>query len=106
MQSQEKMTDVNIAMHLFSDAVENRFDTALLISGDADLVPVVQTVHSLFPGKKVVCGFPPERGSKHLSAVVSAYFTIGRAKLAASQLPDLVTSGDGVSSATKPPRWS
>lgn len=33
----EKMTDVNISIELLSDAFQNIFDIALLISGDSDL---------------------------------------------------------------------
>src|SRR5437870_225149 len=35
--SQEKMTDVNIAVELMKDAFQDEFDTALLISADSDL---------------------------------------------------------------------
>src|SRR5579872_5314912 len=37
----EKMTDVNIAVEMMTDAFEDRFDTAMLISGDSDLTPPV-----------------------------------------------------------------
>jgi uncharacterized LabA/DUF88 family protein len=50
---EEKRTDVNVAVTLFRLAHEDRFDTALLISGDTDLAPAVEMVRSTFPGKKV-----------------------------------------------------
>lgn len=105
-QPMEKMTDVNIALNLLSDAIEDNFDTALLVSGDADLVPVVSKVFELFPGKRIVCGFPPKRGSKHLATSVSAHFTIGRGKIAAAQLPPKVVSSDGTRSVSRPLRWA
>ena len=37
--SNEKMTDVNIATHMIIDAFQDKYDTAILISGDSDLVP-------------------------------------------------------------------
>jgi uncharacterized LabA/DUF88 family protein len=43
----EKMTDVNIASHMLIDAFQDRFDMALLISGDSDLVPPIKFIHSL-----------------------------------------------------------
>ncbi len=46
---EEKETDVNIALHLLRDAHQDRFDRALLISGDSDLVPAVRMVRALFP---------------------------------------------------------
>lgn len=50
----EKMTDVNIATELLSDAFADRFDVALLVSADSDLVAPVQKVRQLFPQKRVV----------------------------------------------------
>jgi uncharacterized LabA/DUF88 family protein len=60
---QEKKTDVNIATQLLCDAFHEEFDTALIVSGDADLVPPVQAVRALFPKKRVVVAFPPKRYS-------------------------------------------
>src|ERR1039457_6521573 len=49
----EKMTDVNIAVELMQDAFQDRFDTALVISADSDLVGPVLAVQKLFPNKRV-----------------------------------------------------
>lgn len=38
----EKMTDVNIAVEMLSDAYANAYDAALLISGDSDLIPPIK----------------------------------------------------------------
>jgi len=91
----EKMTDVNIAVELLSDAYQNKFDTALLISADSDLTAPIEKVRQLFPKKKVVIAFPPDRSSKELKRVSSAYFTIGRSVLAISQFDNQVTSNSG-----------
>jgi uncharacterized LabA/DUF88 family protein len=91
----EKMTDVNIATELLTDAFQDRFDTALLISADSDLVAPIVRVKALFAAKRVVVGFPPDRHSGALASRASASFQIGRAKIAASQLPDPVTKPDG-----------
>ena len=48
----EKMTDVNIATEILSDAFQNLFDIALLVSADSDLVAPVKKVQSLFPSKE------------------------------------------------------
>lgn len=92
--AKEKMTDVNIATELVSDAYENLYDTAILVSGDADLTPAVRKVLAL-PGKRIVVAFPPKRVSQHLRQSCSASFVIGRAKLSASQLPGSVEKSDG-----------
>ena len=38
---EEKMTDVNIAVRLLADAFEDRFDVALLLTADSDLITPV-----------------------------------------------------------------
>jgi uncharacterized LabA/DUF88 family protein len=103
-QSQEKMTDVNIAVEMLSDAVEDVFDTALLVSGDADLVPAVETIRRLFPAKRIVAAFPPERVSQALRKEVHAHFVIGRLNLARSQLPESVARANGTT-LTRPAKW-
>jgi uncharacterized LabA/DUF88 family protein len=91
----EKMTDVNIAVELLSDAFQNRFDTVLLISADSDLVPPLQRIRQLFADKRIVVAFPPQRSSKGLMKVAHAYFTIGREILTESLLPVEVKKKDG-----------
>jgi uncharacterized LabA/DUF88 family protein len=91
----EKMTDVNIAVRMVEDAYLNKFDTAILISGDSDLCPPIDMVRSGFPAKKIVIAFPPDRFSNHLKQKAHAHFSIGRANIAKSQLPETITRGDG-----------
>lgn len=50
---EEKETDVNIALYLLRDAQADRFDRALIISGDSDLAPAVRMVRDLFPAKDI-----------------------------------------------------
>jgi uncharacterized LabA/DUF88 family protein len=91
----EKMTDVNIATEMLSDAVTDRFDTALLCSADSDLVAPVQQVRQLFPDKRVIVVFPPARHSNALNQVASACLHLDRATLAKSVFPDQVVKPDG-----------
>ncbi len=101
----EKMTDVNIAVEMFSDAAKNKFDTALLLSADSDLVPLVMSIKNTFAQKRVVVAFPPKRSSIELIGVAHAYLHIGRAKLAHSLLPDKVKRADGFI-LQRPPTWA
>jgi uncharacterized LabA/DUF88 family protein len=101
---EEKMTDVNIAVELLTDAFDNNLDTALIISGDSDLSRAIQAMLTRFPEKKVCVAFPPERVSQHLKAIASAYIRIGRRTLAASQLPETTKSLSG-HILTRPSRW-
>ena len=89
------MTDVNIAVQLLSDAFEDGFDTALLISGDSDLTTPVRKLRMQFPDKKLIVAFPPARQSFELKKAANAAFTIGEANLRQSQLPPQVQRADG-----------
>mgnify|MGYP001232338937 CR=1 FL=1 len=102
---EEKMTDVNIAVEMLTDAYCDRFDTALLISADSDLWAPVDRIKTLFPARRIVAVFPPERTSERLRSTVHASFTLGRGIIAKSQLPDPVVKPDGFAIA-KPTHWS
>ncbi|MEW6216707.1 MAG: NYN domain-containing protein [Candidatus Bipolaricaulota bacterium] len=101
---EEKMTDVNMAVEMMLDAFQDRWDTALLVSGDSDLTAPIQRIRSLFTGKRIVVAFPPDRTSVQLRKVAHAYLTIGRKKLADSQFPDTVRKADGYT-LTRPEEW-
>ncbi len=101
----EKMTDVNIATHIIVDAFQDRYDTAMLISGDSDLVPPVRAVHDLFRQKRVFVAFPPKRHNQTVAAAAKGWMVIGRKKLAESQLPPIVTKASGYQLA-KPVEWN
>lgn len=95
IRNEEKMTDVNIAIALTSDAFSNRFDTALLVSADSDLTGPLLQVKQLFPTKRIVVAFPPARTSARLLQEAHAAFTISRKKLKDSQFPEQVVKPDG-----------
>lgn len=101
----EKMTDVNIAVQMLQDAYQDKFDTAVLISGDSDLLPPIIAIKKLFPIKKVVVAFPPNRHNRSLQKHASGSFIIGRKKLKDSQLPDTVIKRDGYV-LTRPAEWT
>ena len=103
--SQEKMTDVNIAVELLCDAFRDDFDVAVVVSGDADLVPAIRQLKGLFPGKRVVCAFPPRRSSKALQQVVDGHYVIGRAAFSGSQLPQTIQRKAGGAPIARPPEW-
>ena len=48
----EKGTDVNLAVHAISKGLHNAYDTAIIVSGDTDYIPVMDTLNSI--GKMVV----------------------------------------------------
>ena len=89
------MTDVNIAVSLLGDAMDDRYDMALLVSADSDPVPPVVAICSRFPSKRVIVASPPKRHSMKLAGAATACFTIGRKTLQDSQFPEQVTKPDG-----------
>lgn len=86
----EKMTDVNISVELMKDAFQDRFDVALLISADSDLVSPIRSIQQLFPNKKVTSIFPPGRFSSALKSISARALRMGHLELAKSLLPDQV----------------
>lgn len=104
-QNEEKMTDVNIATRLLCDAIDDAFDTAMIVSADSDLVSPVELVRQRFPTKRVIVACPPKRHSARLDLAANASFTIGRKKLQDSQLPDAITKPDGFV-LHRPATWS
>jgi uncharacterized LabA/DUF88 family protein len=100
----EKMTDVNIATELLTDAFQDEFDTALLYSADGDLSRPLTAVTRLFPKKLVVIAFPPKRSSKELRRVATACTNVSRNVLAKSVFPNPVIKRDG-SVLQRPKGW-
>lgn len=100
----EKMTDVNIATNMLIDAHTNKFNVALLISGDSDLVPPIRAIHKHFKDKRVIVAFPPKRHNLSVAKVSKGSFIIGRKKLKDSQLPEKITKKDGYV-LIKPKEW-
>ena len=102
---QEKKTDVNIATELLCDAHSDAFDTAVIVSGDADLVPPVAAIRRLFPHKKIVVAFPPCRYSAELALNANASMRIFESYFRKSRLPEKVTLASGAV-VTRPPKWA
>ena len=72
IRSEEKQSDVNIASHMLMDACRNRYDAAIVVSGDGDLATPIRMVISEF-SKPVVVLNPQRRSSYHLEQVATAY---------------------------------
>lgn len=100
----EKMTDVNIATQLLIDAYQDKYDMAMLISGDSDLVPPIKAIHELFNKKRIFVAFPPKRHNSSVALVAKGSMMIGRKKLIDSQFNEEVTKKDGYV-LTRPKEW-
>jgi uncharacterized LabA/DUF88 family protein len=100
----EKMTDVNISVELMTDAFQDQFDLALVISADSDLVGPVAAARRLFGQKRFIVAFPPGRASAALQRAAHARLHIGHNELSKSLLPASVSKPDGVR-LRRPARW-
>jgi len=97
---------VNIATEILVDAYQDSFDTAFLISGDSDLVPPLRHLTALFPAKRVLVLFPPERFSNDLKQAAATSLVLGEAHLRAAQFPAVITPTSGGPPITKPAHWT
>lgn len=91
---EEKETDVNIGSYLIADALQNKFDTAFVVSADTDLAAVVRLTRQLVGlEKRVVTVAPPGRMAK--ARELAHTFMITKGKLRVSQLPDTIILENG-----------
>ena len=97
---EEKLTDVNLAITLFENALKNTFDKAVIISADSDLIPPIRAIKNLFP-EKYVAVLPPYNNSA-LDLINNAHkkYKMKAKTLLDSQLPDIVLIFN------RPHKWS
>ncbi|MEW6194268.1 MAG: NYN domain-containing protein [Bacteroidota bacterium] len=102
IKTEEKGSDVNIAVHLLNDAWLNNYDCAVIVSNDSDLVEsmkLVKEYHSskilglIMPGK----GHPSKELMKHADFVKRIRVGV----LEASQLPNPIPD----TNISKPTDW-
>ena len=102
IKTEEKGSDVNIAAHMLLDVFRNEYDCAVLVSGDSDLRTPVEMVRHDF-SKTVGVINPQKVDCKVLRCAASFYKRIRTSDLAASQLPETLTDGNGTFH--KPVNW-
>jgi uncharacterized LabA/DUF88 family protein len=102
IKTEEKGSDVNLATHLIHDAHLGRFDTAVVVSGDSDLLGPVKIVTGEL-GKSVGVLNPQKRVCRVLANQATFYRHIRQGVLAACLLPTTLSDAKGTFS--KPPTW-
>jgi len=98
----EKGTDVNIATHLLVDGYENKYECAVLITNDSDLLEPVRVVRQKL-GKIVGIINPHVRASKQLRSEATFMKQIRTGVLESSQFPPVMSDVHGI--ITKPSAW-
>ena len=99
------MTDSAIAAHLVADAFLGRFDTAILVGGDTDIVPAIKMVRTHFADKTLLAWYPPRRSNDAVGDLCHGADTIGHDHLAAAVMPDMVEVENGVF-VERPDEWT
>lgn len=105
--TEEKRSDVNIALQMVDDAFNSRCDRFVLISGDSDLVPAIKLVRKICPQKKIVV-YVPNASGKRTSTEIRQAATWSRdltkEVLKKAQFPFQLQSNSG-EIITKPSTW-
>ena len=101
--SEEKGTDVNLAVHLVVDAHRGRFDAAIVVSNDSDLEGAVRIVRMEIGLPVFVFHPPTNHPSDKLNKVATRFRSIEPRHLINSQFPSTLTDARGMFA--KPPTW-
>ena len=102
IKTEEKGSDVNLATHLLNDAHLNRFDIAVVISNDSDLLAPIKIVRGEM-GKKVGVLNPQKNPSRAILPHTDFFKQIRTGVLAAAQFSNQLTDEHGIF--TKPSAW-
>ena len=94
IKTEEKGSDVNLASHLLSDGYEDRFDVAVLITNDSDLLSPVEIVRARL-SKPIGVLNPHKHPSIVLAKAATFFKQIRAGSLGASQFPDEVVDATG-----------
>jgi len=104
LKTEEKGSDVNLAVHLLNDAWKGLFEAAIVVSNDSDLVEAIRLVkeeHGLPVGILNPQVDPKKRTAIQLNRVASFRGRISIADLRACQLPSPIPG----TNLYKPPDW-
>jgi uncharacterized LabA/DUF88 family protein len=102
LKTEEKGSDVNIAAHLLLDAHLSRFNQAIIVSNDSDLLTPIKFVRRNF-GKRVGVLNPHQRPSQVLLREADFLRPIRVGAIAAAQLPEQMSDKNGTFS--RPQKW-
>lgn len=102
IKTEEKGSDVNLATHLLHDAHLGKFDVAVVVSNDSDLLEPIKIVRQSL-GKTVGVLNPQKHASRAILPHIDFIKKIRSGVLAAAQFPATLTDKHG--KFTKPTAW-
>jgi uncharacterized LabA/DUF88 family protein len=94
---EEKESDINIAIAMLQHAFEDKFDEALLLTADTDLVSTIKKIKELFPRKQITALIPPQRWKRanELRQSADRSYEIKPSHLRNSLLPEIIRREGG-----------
>jgi len=98
---EEKGSDVNLACHLVNDAWAKRFDAAVVISNDTDLVEPIRSVTQELKKNVLIFSMSKFGTSPPLQKVATSVLHIHNTHLKAAQFPAVIPG----TSIVKPATW-
>lgn len=101
---EEKQTDVNIAIQLFELAIKDKYDTAIIVSGDSDLIPSIQAVKTTFPNKNIGIVIPIGRRAELLKQICDFHIKMKEKHLRSSLFEKEINIGNN-KKLICPPDW-
>ena len=102
VKTEEKGSDVNLAVHLLHDGYQNKYELAVLVTNDSDLLSAIQIVQNDL-GLKVGILNPQKHPSKVLKNEALFIRNLRKGIIKASQFPPTITDANG--SFYKPKNW-
>lgn len=91
---EEKKTDVTMALQILEDAFLDRFDEAIIISWDSDIVPAIVSVRKLNLWKKFISVIPIRGKGKYIKSFCDKHKFMTEAHIQQSLLPQVITKAD------------
>jgi uncharacterized LabA/DUF88 family protein len=91
---EEKESDVRLSIGLVADGFQDKFDRAIVVSADSDLVPPIEFVRATFPRKEVFVAAPPGRMS--IGRDLGPKLEITRGRIGKHLLPETATDASGM----------
>lgn len=101
----EKGSDVNLATQLLLDAMDKRFEKAVVVSDDSDLITPIRTVRERFGNPVDVLSPDHRKPNLELKAVASVFKEVRPTVLALSQFPDDIRDTKGKLIISRPATW-
>jgi len=103
IKTEEKGSDVNLAIHLLNDGYQGRYDTSAVVSNDSDLAEAIRLVRDELNKPVIVLNPFPKSASFELRKTSTLVKPIRKGVLVASQFPKTIKDSKGTF--FKPKEW-